>query len=72
MTVSIINWKRVRSKLTTDHWYLLGQDIPYTQVSRLQVGYLEGMEDVECMTRRNHQVNGRRHCDAYLRLRGTE
>lgn len=70
MTVSIINWKRVRSKLRTDSWYLLGTDMPYTQVSRLQVGYLEGYEDIEVQTRRNHQVNGRRHCDVWLRLRG--
>lgn len=64
------DWPAVRRRLNSYSWYCLGKNVPYTEISMLALGRVQGMEDVQVTTRDNRfDARGKRYCTAYLKFR---
>lgn len=64
-----IEWAKIRPRLRSTDWYLLGEQMPYSIAEALRLGSIRAMEGVLVRTRKNRfDSTGKRWCDIYLKL----
>lgn len=63
------DWAKIRPRLRSDQWLLLGQGLPYSVASALRNQKITAMKGVEVRTTNTIRIDGHRHCDVYLRER---
>jgi len=72
VTAAAHDWPAVHAKLRQDEWFLLGKDLPYSNIVGVLLGRVTVMRDVEVRTSNTKRQGGKRTCDIYLRLRRKE
>lgn len=63
------DWARVRKAVArSPGWYLLGRNLPRSIAESIRGGMNTTMAGVQVSQRNTSVINGRRHCDIWLKI----